>query len=375
RSDLFSLGIVLWELVTGRRLFAGSSSSEIFSRVTSFATPTDEDLAGVPDEVRVILRTCLQPDPDERYQHATQLEGALAHSLGPEGIVQARHALSSIVQRLFDEERKMETEVASVSGAVPSSDPDDAATHISASGVAVDESGAAVAASVAPIPREAPQPLATTPSGLTLAKSSMAAAPVQMIPPAMPARADEASRGMMYAGIAFVALLVVAAAFLVGKTFSGGSTPEATPTAVVVITPPALATNAAPTETAAATPTAATSPVVLATAEATATAAPTSAPTKPPRVAHTPAPNPTRVASAGPGFLNVNARPWVQVYVDGRLVATETPLRRFSIPSGRHVLKFTNPAAHFSTETSVDIPANGERAFFVDVKSGAVRPE
>lgn len=365
RSDLFSLGVVLYELVTGRRLFAGTSSSEIYSKVTEFAPPGPEMLAGIPEEVRAVLSMALQPDPEERFPDAMQMEAAVARSLGPEGIVQARHALASIVQRLFEDERRLETEVASV-GPIPEA-PEAAETVLRDSGE-LGVGGLASAVSPNPVPRE-PRRTPTNPSGLTLAKPVTGKQPVRVLredtPPPEPEHETPARRaGGPLMILASAALILIAVAFFGGR-YSGPSGATPTPLVVATVTiaeePPAVVASAAPSVVSTSTPSLAldATPIPIRTRTI---------------VAHTPVPVPTRVASvAQTGLLSVNAKPWVQVFVDGKLVASETPLRRFSLPAGKHVIRFVNPK--FTTESSVDIAPGAERSFFVDVNAKSVRSD
>jgi TonB family protein len=74
RSDIFSLGLVLYEMVTGRKAFAGDSELSILEQVRSpqLVPPRDIDPAIPPEVERVILRS-LKEDRGERYQTAADL--------------------------------------------------------------------------------------------------------------------------------------------------------------------------------------------------------------------------------------------------------------------------------------------------------------
>jgi serine/threonine protein kinase len=74
RSDLFSAGIVLYELATGRAPFLGSTSTETIVKITrDQPQPVRELNAEVPTELDRIIRKCLEKDPDHRYQNARDL--------------------------------------------------------------------------------------------------------------------------------------------------------------------------------------------------------------------------------------------------------------------------------------------------------------
>jgi serine/threonine protein kinase len=74
RSDLFSVGVVLYELATGQRPFAGSNFAEIVNKIANAQPPAIARLNyDVPPEFERITLKCLQKQPDRRYQAAREL--------------------------------------------------------------------------------------------------------------------------------------------------------------------------------------------------------------------------------------------------------------------------------------------------------------
>jgi serine/threonine-protein kinase len=76
---LYSLGIVLFEMVTGRRPFNGDSIQEVERKHLEVAPPNPGEVRpGVPDAVSSIILRCLAKDPAERFQTAAELSESLA---------------------------------------------------------------------------------------------------------------------------------------------------------------------------------------------------------------------------------------------------------------------------------------------------------
>jgi serine/threonine protein kinase len=78
RSDVFSLGIVLYEMATGRHPFPGESTVSVLSAIIK-DTPTSvtEVRPTLPRDLARILRRCLAKDPEHRYQTAKDLRNEL----------------------------------------------------------------------------------------------------------------------------------------------------------------------------------------------------------------------------------------------------------------------------------------------------------
>jgi serine/threonine-protein kinase len=74
RSDLFSLGIILYEMLTGSRPFLGDSTSSVMSAIRAHDPPSVSALrAGLPPRLVQIIRRCLEKAPEQRYQRAEDL--------------------------------------------------------------------------------------------------------------------------------------------------------------------------------------------------------------------------------------------------------------------------------------------------------------
>src|SRR5262245_57376812 len=101
RSDVFSLGIVLFELTTSRRLFRGDSDIETLRFVISAQVPRPTSLdRSYPAELERIVLRALERDPQARYQTAAELEIDLRNYLKSQRIVVAQSGIANLLKRV-----------------------------------------------------------------------------------------------------------------------------------------------------------------------------------------------------------------------------------------------------------------------------------
>src|ERR1700756_5129113 len=78
RSDVFSMGAILYELLTGQRAFDGSQVEEILTKVaTQPPTPIFQVNPEVPAELIEIVQRAMAKDPSDRYQTAAEMRNGL----------------------------------------------------------------------------------------------------------------------------------------------------------------------------------------------------------------------------------------------------------------------------------------------------------
>ena len=98
RSDIFSFGAVLYEMLAGRRAFSGGSSAATLGAIVH----KNPELLNAPPALEAIVRKCLSKSPDGRFQTATDLRQALeeASTRGISGFKRRAIALAIAVSLL-----------------------------------------------------------------------------------------------------------------------------------------------------------------------------------------------------------------------------------------------------------------------------------
>ena len=80
RSDVYAIGVMLYEMLAGRVPWEGDNALSVMSQhITAAVPPLHELNNSVPPPIDGIIRKCLRRDPDERYEDATSLRSDLEH--------------------------------------------------------------------------------------------------------------------------------------------------------------------------------------------------------------------------------------------------------------------------------------------------------
>src|SRR4029078_10248954 len=110
RSDVFSCGIVLYELLTGERLFVGESDFSTLEKVRHVEIlPPSTYNRRIPDELERIVLKALAKDPEERYQNAIDLHDELQAFVYTAGEFYSRKDLAGWMKKTFGREIEEET--------------------------------------------------------------------------------------------------------------------------------------------------------------------------------------------------------------------------------------------------------------------------
>lgn len=304
-SDVFSLAVILYELLSGARLYGQADDAAIFRALSAGTVPLPiTDYPGVDAALGAIVMRALSPDPRQRPADGAVLAEALlgwqrAHP-GPPG-----QRVDAIMREAFARE---------------------------------------LAEDLAPPPAAA----AVAPPAPSREASGSAAAPVR-----------RRTAALVIAG----ALGVLAVAGALRST--SGKQPERPPTALatpptaappsaLVPAPAAPAGPAAPPPAPAAPPPPAAAPAVVATPEVV---APAPRPGARPLASKPPSPR-ADAAAAKPGTLSLDTDPWSQVFLGKKLLG-DTPLLDVPVPAGRHVLRLVN--AEHGIDTTVEVTITSDQ--------------
>lgn len=84
RADLWQVGVIAYECITGRRPFDGATLADTFARICNVPPPSPSSLAPVPPGFDAWAQRALSRDPDARFSSATEMAAALMLVLVPD---------------------------------------------------------------------------------------------------------------------------------------------------------------------------------------------------------------------------------------------------------------------------------------------------
>ena len=328
RADLFSLGVVLWELLAGRRLFARDTDAATMAAVlgSDRISPPSAWNEEVPPELDAAVMGLLERDPERRTRTADEAGAALGAVLlrvarSPEDLAPA-----PLMRRLWPEEATPPSARAGETTAVRPPER----TLVRAGDLAGAE-------------------------GDPDASTETAAAPEAARPPRRAVRAVLAAT----VAVALTSAGLAAWRAIEARQAGGATAPVAASAGAVVQGPSQEAPLAAPGPAAAAPvaeppPLAGTAPDGPAAGEGPAPGLRVTA--RSDRLRSLPLPSP----ESGEGILSLNAAPWAQVYVGGERLG-DTPLE-LRIPAGRYAVRLVHPTMGAARRTVEVRP--GQRALW-----------
>jgi len=221
RSDLFSMGIILWESLTGRRLFRGENNASTLNKILQEPIPPPSALFPDLAPFDEVCLKALSREPDDRFQSADEFAEAIervARESGA-GIATPRKVSAQVKQWLVD---KLKAQRARIQESIMELGH----SGIGEAAMPIPREGSASSASLSGVPLPSRGPADQTLS----APNAPAVSPVSVSGTPIPTHEDDQRRKVMiFGGAAAATVLLVgglAVAFL-----SGGDDPEQPPTA------------------------------------------------------------------------------------------------------------------------------------------------
>ncbi len=104
RSDIFATGILLYEMLTGKRMFEGEPLQILPKVCEAEFEPLDQVVKNLPPELYEILQRALAKDPDQRYQSSGDMLSDLEECMHENDFRPTARGLAQYMKALFEEE-------------------------------------------------------------------------------------------------------------------------------------------------------------------------------------------------------------------------------------------------------------------------------
>lgn len=321
RTDVYSLGVVFYELLAGRKAFAGDTLEQITSAVlNNHPAPAHELRPGVSPTLSAIAAKAMARDPAERYQQAGEMAAELRRWA-------ERHAASH------------EAAAPAAAAATPRRRPAPGRSRAVLAGAALLAAVGAVVLAMQARDDAAGGPAAAVPARPdAIATPGPAAVPASAAVAGLAPPAAEGPAADVPAAGASAAVVATGDTQAIGAANSGA----AQVAAAAAPAPPAARRPVTPRPTPAARPRSA-------TGSSAATAA-----------------DPEAGASAATGVLQLAISPWGQVEVNGRPSGTTPPLTRLTLREGLHTVTVRNedfPPYTVTVQVQADKPVTVRHRF------------
>jgi serine/threonine protein kinase len=104
RSDLFSLGVILYLLCSGAMPFTGSEPKEIVKKIRAGQYKPLQEIVSIPERLASLVERLLSPNPDDRPQHGQDVAAELTDIARQYGIESSGPSIAHVLSQLFPNE-------------------------------------------------------------------------------------------------------------------------------------------------------------------------------------------------------------------------------------------------------------------------------
>jgi eukaryotic-like serine/threonine-protein kinase len=105
RADVWALGVILWEGLTGQRLFVGDTEAATVLKVIDMTIQSPRTVdPGVPEALAAVCLKALERDPAKRFASARQMAGELERAAAAGGLLADSHEVADLLRNLFARE-------------------------------------------------------------------------------------------------------------------------------------------------------------------------------------------------------------------------------------------------------------------------------
>ena len=108
RSDIFAIGIILYEMTTCKRMFEGDTMQVYDNVRKAIFEPPESANPDLPSSLYKIINKALMKNPEERYQSADEMNADLEKLIGQHSFLITERSLSQYMKKLFKEEANAE---------------------------------------------------------------------------------------------------------------------------------------------------------------------------------------------------------------------------------------------------------------------------
>ncbi|MBM4078600.1 MAG: serine/threonine protein kinase, partial [Planctomycetes bacterium] len=109
RSDIFSLGLVLYEVLTGRRVYDVRTREEMIDKIDHQKIQRANALnPEIPDDLNTIVMRAIEKEPINRYQSVVEMGNALEYYMYHDRYGPTNEKLATYLAEVFPEEAKKE---------------------------------------------------------------------------------------------------------------------------------------------------------------------------------------------------------------------------------------------------------------------------